>query len=145
MIYEAGEQQQSSADHSNVAFEPQTNSSTSANHQDKLSSEANDIPLTDEDLLQRIHHDENSDAAIAGSDAPASLLVYTGDGIPVSSSTIIDASKLYGPGTVTIADFAQSQSVTYMASILSQNEPEDLTGNRRGSNADNGEVSDGLQ
>ena len=144
MIYEAGEQQQqSSADHSNVAFEPQTNSSTTANNQDKLSSEANDIPLTDEDLLQRIHNDENSDAAIAGSDAP-SLLVYTGDGIPVSSSTIIDASKLYGPGTVTIADFAQSQSVTYMASILSQNEPEDLTGNRRGSNHQE-ENNDGLQ
>lgn len=76
-------------------------------------------------------------------DAP--VLLYSPDA-NVSSPTIIDASKLglYG-STVTVADFAQpSITTTYMASILSQNEPEDLTGNRRGSHAQD-ENTDGLQ
>ena len=69
-------------------------------------------------------------------DAP--VLIYNPSGND-ANSTIIDATKLslYG-SPVTVADFSQSTQAsvnTYMASLLSQNEPEDLTGNRRGSNA----------
>ena len=91
------------------------------------------------------------------SDAPVTLLC-SNDG-SVSSPVIIDTSKLsslYGPGAGTVATEFQPNNA-YMASLLSQvpkkptsrfsksiieipfqNEPEDLTGNRRVSNHDEG-------
>ena len=85
-------------------------------------------------------------------------LLCSNDG-SVSSPVIIDTSKLsslYGPGTGTVATEFQPNNA-YMASLLSQvkkikkiqkssisdcyflkNEPEDLTGNRRVSNHDEG-------
>ena len=51
----------------------------------------------------------------------AHVLLYTSEGVSTPAPAIIDTSKLglYG-SPVTVADFAQSPSVTYMASILSQ-------------------------
>ena len=94
--------------------------------------------------------------------------MYANDGT-IASPSIIDASKLtglYGSASpVTVADLAHFQQVTYMASHVSyrqkslnftqnhskhslllqeiKNEPEDLTGNRRGSSAQD-EVNEGL-
>ncbi len=107
--------------------------------------EGHEISLTDEELLKRLtnssgeHRQEPGDHpegvdhpgdTIVTTDAP--VVLYSPDG-SISSSAIIDATKLGGLyGTVvTAADFAQAVSppvTTYMASILSQNEPEDLTG-----------------
>jgi len=136
LIYE-----EPTTDNSNVAFEQSANNQHSPNSAPgpgaKIATStdsSNEIPLTSEDLLKLSDHHHEASNSIVTTDAQ--VLIYNSDGA-VSSSPIIDASKLglYGSTVTAVADFAQSQSVTtYMASILSQNEPEDLTGNRRGSN-----------
>jgi len=151
LIYE-----EAASDNSNVAFDGQQSANNQLNssanlsnntvqqHQQpgsKIAIQDPEIPLTSEDLLKLgEHHHEASDSIVT---SDAQVLIYNSSDGAVSSSPIIDASKLGLYGSA-VADFAQSQSVTtYMASILSQNEPEDLTGNRRGSNHHE-ENNDGL-
>jgi len=119
----------------------QTNS---AGEPAKIATEpSHDINLpNDEDLLKRLENADNPDAIVT--DAPVTLLC-SNDG-SVSSPVIIDTSKLsslYGPGTGTVATDFQPNNA-YMASLLSQNEPEDLTGNRRVSN-NHDEGNDAIQ
>lgn len=151
LIYEAASEANSNSNntvvqttnsHHQIVFENGLSQShhhpSAATESAKIATEpSHDINLpNDEDLLKRLENADNPDAIVT--DAPVTLLC-SNDG-SVSSPVIIDTSKLsslYGPGTGTVATEFQPNNA-YMASLLSQNEPEDLTGNRRVSNHDEG-------